>query len=321
MNENLTLAAILVGIIHSGIRLATPYLYASIGEMFAQRSGVLNLGVEGIMLMGAFGGFYGLYQTGNPWIGLMAALLVGGLMGLLMAFISVTLKAEQGISGIGLYLFGLGASSLLFKTLLGTVEGVNGFRELNFCVASLGLDSTFCLSQVPVIGEIFFRHSLLVYGAFALVPIAWWVLGKSTWGLNIRAVGQNPAAADSLGVSVARVRYTTVTLGGMLAGVAGASLAISLLNIFQEGMTNGMGFIAVALVYFGSWTPIGVMAGALFFSLINALQLWLQVLGWPIPSNLAVMLPYVLTILALAFPFKRSLQPAALTKPFERGEN
>lgn len=321
MNENLTVLAIIVGIAHSGLRLATPYLYAAIGETFAQRSGVLNLGVEGIMLMGAFSGFYALFQTGSPLLGLLAAAAVGALMGLAMAFISVTLKAEQGISGIGLFMFGLGISSLLFKTMLGTVEGVNGFRELNFCLASLGLDSTFCLSQVPVVGEIFFSHSVMVYGAFALVPVAWWVLNKTTLGLKIRAVGQNPQAADSLGVSVARVRYFTVTLGGLLAGVAGASLSISLLNIFQEGMTNGQGFIAVALVYFGSWTPFGVLGGALLFSLVNALQLWVQVLGLNLPSDVAVMLPYLLTIIALAFPFRRALQPAALTKPFERGQN
>jgi simple sugar transport system permease protein len=305
-----------VGIVHSGLRLATPYLYAAIGETFAQRSGVLNLGVEGIMLMGAYSGFYVLFQTGNPVLGLLAAAVVGALLGLAMAFISVTLKAEQGISGIGLFMFGLGASSLLFKTTLGTVEGVEGFRELNFC-----FPGGFCLSQIPVVGEIFFRHSVMVYGAFALVPIAWWVLNKTTWGLKIRAVGQNPQAADSLGVSVARVRYATVTLGGLLAGVAGASLSISLLNIFQEGMTNGQGFIAVALVYFGSWTPFGVLGGALLFSLVNALQLWVQVLGLNLPSDVAVMLPYLLTIIALAFPFRRALQPAALTKPFERGQN
>ncbi len=321
MTEGLSILAIFVGIAHSGLRLATPYLYAAIGETFAQRSGVLNLGVEGIMLMGAYSGFFVAFKTGNLVLGLLAAIVAGGIMGLVMAFVSVTLNAEQGISGIGLFLFGLGASSLLFKTTLGTVEGVNGFSELNFCLASLGLDSNFCLSQIPIIGEIFFRHSILVYGAFALIPIAGWVLNKTTWGLSIRAVGQNPQAADSLGVSVARVRYFTVTLGGMLAGVAGASLSISLLNIFQEGMTNGQGFIAVALVYFGSWTPLGVLAGALLFSLVNALQLWVQVLGLKIPSDVAVMLPYLLTIIALAVPFKRALQPAALTKPFERGEN
>ena len=321
MNENLSILAIMVGIAHSGLRLATPYLYAAIGETFAQRSGVLNLGVEGIMLMGAYSGFFVVFKSGSPWLGLLAAAAVGALMGLAMAFISVTLKAEQGISGIGLFMFGLGASSLLFKTTLGTVEGVQGFPQLNFCLAGLGLDSAYCLNQVPILGEVFLNHSLLVYGAFALVPVAWWVLNKTTWGLNIRAVGQNPQAADSLGVSVTRVRYFTVTLGGLLAGIAGASLSISLLNIFQEGLTNGQGFIAVALVYFGSWTPFGVLAGALLFSLVNALQLWVQVLGLNIPSDVAVMLPYLLTILALAFPFRRALQPAALTRPFERGEN
>ena len=316
MNDDISILAIIIGIAHSGIRLATPYLYAAIGETFAQRSGVLNLGVEGIMLMGAFSGFYVAFTSGSLLLGLLAAIIVGGLIGVAMAFVSVTLQAEQGISGIGFFLFGLGASSLLFKTLLGTVEGVDGFPELELCLSE-GL----CLAHIPIIGEIFFNHSVLVYGAFALVPISWWVINKTTWGLNIRAVGQNPQAADSLGVSVARVRYMTVTLGGMLAGVAGASLSISLLNIFQEGMTNGQGFIAVALVYFGSWTPVGVLGGALLFSLVNALQLWVQVLGLNIPSDVAVMMPYLLTIIALAFPFKRAFQPTALTKPFERGEN
>ncbi len=321
MNEGLSVVAILVGIAHSGLRLATPYLYAAIGETFGQRSGVLNLGVEGIMLMGAYSGFFVVFKTGNLWLGLLAAAIVGILMGLLMAFSSVTLQAQQGISGIGLYMFGLGASSLLFKTTLGTIEGVEGFPELHFCLSSLGFNSTYCLSDIPILGEIFLGHSILVYGAFALVPISWWVLNKTTWGLKVRAVGQNPQAADTLGVNVNRIRYMTVMLGSMLAGIAGASLSISLLNIFQEGLTNGQGFIAVALVYFGSWTPVGVLAGALLFSLVNALQLWVQVLGLNLPSDVAVMLPYLLTIIALAFPFRRALQPAALTKPFERGEN
>lgn len=313
--EELTLLAIIVGVAHSGLRLATPYLYAALGEMLGQRSGVLNLGVEGIMLMGAFTGFYTVFTTGSPTLGLLVALLVGGLMGLIMAVVSITLQAEQGISGIGLYLFGLGGSSLLFKTGLGSVEGVNGFSELRLCLGS------FCLADIPVLGEIFFHHSIVVYIAYALVPIMWWVLNKTTWGLNIRAVGQNPKAADSLGVNVARVRYLCVIIGSALAGVGGASLSISLLNIFQEGMTNGIGFIAVALVYFGSWTPVGVLLGALLFSLVNALQLWVQVLDLNIPSDVAVMLPYLLTVIALALPFRRMAKPAALTVPFQRGEN
>ncbi len=315
-NGDLTTLTIVVGILHSGIRLATPYLYAAIGEMFSQRSGVLNLGVDGIMLMGAFFGFFTVFKTGSLLLGVLAAALIGGLMGLILCVVSITYQAEQGISGIGLFMFGLGASSLLFKTMLGTVEGIQGFSELNFC-----LTDSFCLAEVPVIGDIFFHHSLMTYGAFALVPLAWWVLNKTTWGLKVRSVGQNPEAADSLGVNVIQVRYTAVTLGGVLAGIAGASLSISLLGIFQENLTNGMGFIAVALVYFGSWKPLGVLAGALLFSTVNALQLWVQVLNLNIPSDVAVMLPYLLTIIALALPFRRALQPAMLTKPFTRGEN
>jgi len=255
MTQELTLAAIIIGILHSGIRLATPYLYAAVGEMFGQRAGVLNLGVDGIMLMGAFFGFYAVYQTGNVWIGVAAAIVVGILMGLLMAVVSITFQAEQGISGIGLYMFGLGLSSLLFKTMLGTVEGVQGFSELKFQITQ-----NFSLYDIPIIGPIFFNHSVLTYGAFLLVPVSAYILNKTTWGLKIKAAGQNPEAADSLGVNVTTVRYMAVILGSALAGLAGASLSISLLNIFQENMTNGMGFIAVALVYFGSWRPYGVLA-------------------------------------------------------------
>ncbi len=316
MSENLTMAAIILGILHSGIRLATPYLFASIGETISQRAGVLNLGVEGIMLMGAFFGFYATMQTGNPWIGLLAALIVGAMMGLLMAIASITFQAQQGISGIGLFMFGAGVSSLLFKTMVGNVVSVNGFSELTFCVSD-----TLCLSKIPVLGDIFFSHSIVTYAAFALVPFTAWMLNETTWGLNIRSAGQNPEAVDSLGVSVTAVRYAAVIVGSALAGIAGASLSISLLGLFQENMTNGMGFIAVALVYFGSWKPRGVLLGALLFSTINALQLWVQVLDLNIPSDVAVMLPYLLTIIALALPFRRSMQPAALTKPFKRGEN
>lgn len=310
MINDLLAANVIIGILSSGIRLATPYLYATIGETFGQRSGVLNLGVDGQMLLGAFAGFYVAFTTGNLWLGLLAAMLVGSLMGLAMGFISVTLKAEQGISGIGVYLFGLGMSDLLFQKTLGTVETVRGFRPIHIPV----------LSDIPVIGEILFSHNILVYIAFALVPISWFVLNKTTLGLKIRAVGENPHAADSLGVSVAGIRYFTLIIGGTLSGVAGASLSIALLNVFQQNMTNGLGFIAVALVYFGGWRPFGVLVGSLLFSMVNALQLWVQVLNIPIPSDIAVMMPYLLTILALVIAVQRVRPPAALTKPFERGD-
>ena len=303
-------ATVIIGILASGIRLATPYLYAAIGETFGQRSGVLNLGVEGQMLLGAFAAFYVVFVTENLWLGVLAALVVGALMGLAMAFVTVNLQAQQGISGIGFYLFGLGMSDLLFQKLIGSVETVKGFPKLHIPL----------FSGLPVIGEIFFQQNILVYGAYLLVPIAWFILGKTTQGLKIRAVGENPEAADSLGVSVARVRYLTIILGGALSGIAGASLSIGLLNVFQQNMTSGLGFIAVALVYFGGWRPIGVLGGALLFSLVNSLQLWVQVLNIPIPSDIAVMMPYVLTILVLVVTVQRVRSPSALTKPFERGE-
>ena len=230
-------------------------------------------------------------------------------MGLLMAVISVTLQAQQGISGIGIYLFGLGLSDLLFKVMVGTVETVVGFRPAHIPF----------MSSIPVAGKIFFQHNVLVYGAFLLVPLAWFILNKTTLGLKIRAVGENPEAADSLGVSVVRVRYFTLIMGGTLSGIAGASLSIALLNVFQQNLTSGLGFIAVALVYFGGWRPVGVMAGALIFSTVNALQVWMQTLGIPIPPELAIMLPYVFTIVALVVMVQRVRPPSALTKPFERG--
>ena len=222
----------------SAIRLATPYIFAALGETFAQRSGVLNLGVDGMMLMGAFAGFYAVYITqqsqtvSEPMsllFGVFIALAVGGLMGLAMAFVSVTLKAKQGISGIGIYLFGLGLSELLFHQWVGTPRTVKGFPRLTFPI----------LTDIPIIGEIFFHHNLLVYVAFALVPISAYILNRTTFGLMIRAVGQNPEAADAMGVSVARVRYATVTIGGMLAGLAGASLSIALISLFQQNLTAG----------------------------------------------------------------------------------
>jgi len=306
----LSLAA-LIGILTSTIRLATPYLYASIGESFGQLSGVVNLGVDGIMLVGAYVALLVALFTGSLWLGMLSAAIVGLLMGLLMSVISVTLKAEQGISGIGLYMFGLGLSSLLFRMTMGTVKTIVGFQPVKIPI----------LGDIPVIGPIFFQQSVVVYGAFLLVPMAWWILDKTTWGLRIKAVGQNPAAADSLGVSVDRVRYMSVCVGSILAGIAGASLSLATVNLFQENLTAGMGFIAVALVYFGGWRPLGILAGALLFSSVNALQLWMQVLGVRIPSDIAVMLPYLLTIIVLAISAGRVRPPAALNKPFERGES
>jgi ABC-type uncharacterized transport system permease subunit len=310
MSEVFT-TAVMVAVVASAIRLAVPLLLASLGETFGQRSGVLNLGVDGIMLLGAFTGYYTVLKSGNVWLGLLAAGIVGLFLGLASAVIAVTLKAEQGISGIGVYLFGLGMSDLLFQKLVGSPIPIDTFPELSIPL----------LSDIPYIGEMFFQHSLVIYLAFAAIPVATFVMNRTTFGMNIRAVGEYPDAADTLGVSVSGVRYAAEIIGGTLAGLAGGVLAITL-GIFQQNLTNGAGFIAIALVYFGAWRPIGIMIGALLFGFVNALVLELKTLEI-IPrdlSNIAAMAPAIITILALVFVARRFRAPSALTKPFTRGK-
>ncbi len=309
--DNLFSVATIFGILGMAVRLAMPYLYAGLGELLDQCAGCFNLGTEGIMMMGAFTAFYVVYRTENLLLGILSAAVVGLLMGLIMSVISVTLKAAQGISGIGLSMFGVGLSSLLFKTLLdGTVLSVNGFRSVRIPV----------LGDIPYIGDAFFNHNPMVYVAYVLIPICSIFLYKTTLGLKIRSVGQNPQAADTLGVSVDKIRYLCICLGSIMAGIAGSTFSIANINMFQEKMTNGTGYIAVALVYFSGWKPKGVLFGALLFSFVNALQLRMQVLGINIPSDIAMMMPYILTIVTLIFVKSRDA-PAALAKPYERSEN
>jgi ABC-type uncharacterized transport system permease subunit len=300
---------VLTATVASGIRLATPFLLASLGETIGQRSGVLNLGVDGIMLLGAFAAYYVDLHTQDVWLAVVAGAVVGAALGLVTAVVSVTLKAEQGISGIGVYLFGLGMSDLLFQKLVGTPVPAPSFPQANVPL----------LSSMPGIGKMFFQANLVVYLAFLLVPALAFVLNRTTYGMNIKAVGENPGAADSLGVSVSRIRYSTVILGSTMAGLAGAALAVQL-GIFQQNLTQGEGFIAVALVYFGAWRPYGVLAGSLLYGMVAAIVLTWKTLGI-IPqsaSDLAAMAPAVLTVVALVVVARRFRQPTALAKPFER---
>jgi general nucleoside transport system permease protein len=309
MSKFLTIT-VLTATAASGIRLAAPFLLASLGETIGQRSGVLNLGVEGVMLLGAFGSYYTVLQTGDLWLAALVGLAIGAVMGLVTAVVSVTLKAEQGISGIGVFLFGLGMSDLLYQKLVGTPRPVAQLPVVNLPL----------LADIPGLGKMLFRQSLLVYLAILLVPILTFVLNRTTYGTNIKAVGENPAAADSLGVSVGKIRYSTVILGNALAGLAGATLAMEL-GIFQQNLTQGAGFIAVALVYFGAWRPWGVLAGSLLYGLVAAIVLQWKTLGI-IPlsaSDLAATAPAVITIIALVVVARRFKQPAALAKAYERG--
>lgn len=303
-------ATVIVATLSSGIRLAVPLLLASLGEAFGQRSGVLNLGVDGIMLLGAFGGYFTTLKTQSPWLGLAVGLGIGLVLGLLSSVISVSLLAEQGISGIGVYLFGLGMSDLLFQRLVGTPLPAASFQKSPIPL----------LSEIPVLGDLFFNHSIPIYLAFLAIPVSTVIINRTRFGMNIRAVGENPEAADSQGISVMRVRYAAVTIGGVLAGAAGAVLAIGL-GIFQQNLTNAQGFIAIALVYFGAWRPLGVMLGSLVYGMVSAVVLLLKTRGI-IPlgaSDLAAMIPAVITVLALVVAARRFRAPTALTKPFIRG--
>ncbi len=307
--ENTVGQGIIIGIVATGIRLATPYLLAALGEMFTQRAGIYNLGLEGVMLIGAFAGFFVTLTTGSPYIGLLIAMAAGAAMGLIMGVVSITLKAEQGISGIGLYLLGWGIAGLFYRLYVGGITTIKGLEPVSMPF----------LSDIPVVGPTLFSHNVIVYLAFLLVPVCWVVLFKTTWGLKVRAVGTTPQAADTLGVSVNGIRYQCLILGGMMAGLAGAALTVGNTHMFADNITAGRGFIAVALVYFGRWSPWGILAGSLLFSMADSVQLWVQVLGINFPYELAVILPYVVTIIALAMTYGRIWAPAALGRPYDRG--
>ncbi len=309
MSDFLTVS-VLLATVASGIRLATPFLLAGLGETIGQRSGVLNLGVEGVMLLGAYGAYYATLRTDSVLLGIVVSLVVGGVMGIVYGVVTLALKAEQGISGIGIFIFGLGLSDLLFQKQVGTPTPIDGLGDL--AVPLLG--------DLPWVGEVLFHQNVLVYVAFLLVPAMWFVINKTPFGLNVRAVGETPEAADSLGVSVNRTRYMTIFVGNALAGLAGAALALEL-GIFQQNLTNGHGFIAIALVYFGAWRPSGVMAGSLVFGLVSATVLQWKTLGIVVGTTASIvgMFPAVLTILVLVLVSRRTGQPSALTRPFQRG--
>lgn len=296
----------------SGIRLSVPVLMTVLGEIITERAGVLNLGLEGIMAFGAFAGFAFAFLAGNIWLGLLAGFVAGGLLGLIMAFFSVTLKTNQVIAGISLVILGQGISAFLYRQLFGVSSRpprVEGFEEL----ALPGL------SEIPMVGPILFRHTIVVYLAVLLVVIVWIMLFRTTWGLKVRAVGENPSAADTSGIHVSRIRYTCVILGAGLAGLGGSALSAGQMGMFIENIIAGRGWIAIALVIFSRWHPALALIGAVLFGVADALQLRLQALGFEaVPYEFLLMLPYILTILVLVSQSGRGAGPAALGLPYTK---
>lgn len=294
------------------IRLATPILMPALGQLYTQRAGILNLGVEGTMLMGAICAFAATCATNNNLlIGLLAGLAGGVLYSLIMAWLSITMKANQVIAGIGMNILATGLAAFIYRVIF-------GIRALPAKVTTFSTVNIPVLSEIPVVGPILFQHNILVYAAFVLVPITWFILDKTTFGLKIKAVGEHPRAADSKGISVQGIRYASVLIGGAYAGIGGAFMTIAYLNTFTENVIGGFGYIAVSVVVFARFMPGRAMWGSLLFGLASALQLRLQAQGIGIPSQLLLMLPYIMTIIALIFASKNAEFPSAYTVPYSR---
>jgi len=263
-------------------------LYAALGEIVTERSGILNLGVEGMMLVGALCGFAGTYAFKNLWLGLLVAVLAGGGMALIHAFFSISLRVNQVVSGLALTILGTGLTNFLGRPMLGKTA-------LRFTPYKVPL-----LCDIPIIGKIFFTQNPLVYPAYLLVPLFSFLLYRTHAGLILRSVGENPSAADTVGLSVKKIRYISTIVGGAFAGFAGAYLSLGYIPGWKEGMTAGQGWIAIAMVIFAMWDPARAVIGSLLFGFINALQYYFQIsaAAW-IPAYILKMLPYLLTIAVL----------------------
>ncbi len=303
-----------ISVLAAAISAGTAILYACLGEILCERAGVLNLGVEGMMLMGALGGFAVNYWTSDPWLGVLAAMLVGGLMSLIHAVLTVTLRANQVVSGLALTIFGTGLAAFLGQPLVGQPA------PAAFVTTPIPV-----LDAIPVLGPIFFQQDMLTYGLYVLVPLLWWYMFRTRPGLHLRAVGEDPATTDAMGLSVARLRYLYVVLGGVLAGVGGATISLATNPSWVEGITAGRGWIAVALVIFATWSPLRAALGAYLFGGIEAVQFRLQSAGTPISPFFLNMLPYLFTIVVLVLATRETVRrragaPAALGIAYVREE-
>ncbi len=309
------LLTFLIGLTGATLRVATPLIYATIGEVYTERAGILNLGIEGIMFLGAFVGFAVAAQASNAgmggylWLGLFGAIVAGVVMGVLMGLFSVTLGVNQHVSGLGITLLSIGLSLFGFRVVFGessVLPSVEPFGQFSI------------FGNLPVLGAIF-KQYLLTYIAFvALIPLAWWVLYRTSFGLQLRAVGENPEAADAAGVNVYWMRYAALMLGGALMAIGGAFLSLAQLGAFSPGIIAGRGWVSIALVIFAKWDPVRAMWGALLFGGVFALQLRLQTLGMDLPFEFFLALPYIVTIIALAITGRNAAYPGAYLKAYRR---
>jgi len=311
MTQELTLYGFLVPTLTATVIAGTALLYAALGEILSERVGVLNLGVEGMMMTGAVVGYLAALGTGSPWVGLLASAAGAGALALVHAFLTVTLRANQIVSGLALTIFGTGFSSYLGKPVIG-VALKNPFLP----------SPVPGLSQIPFFGPVLFNHTAPVYLSYILVPVIWYWLFRTRPGLHLRSIGENPGAADAMGLSVFGTRYLYVALGGALSGMAGAYLSLAVAPSWIEGMTGGRGWVAVALVVFSAWNPTRALFGAYLFGGVEALTFRIQAVGSTVSSHVLNTLPYLFTIAVLLIATRyargRYSAPASLGLPYDR---
>jgi general nucleoside transport system permease protein len=294
------------------VRLATPIALGALAGILCERSGVVNIAIEGLMLTGACVGFIVALALGNSWLGLLAAIAAGGVIVMLHALLSIRFKIDQIISGTVINILAVGVTGFLRANVILPME------QGQVTGAALQVMPIPLLSQIPVLGPIFFNHRPITYLMLILVPLLHLLLFRTAWGLRTRAIGEHPRAADTMGIDVIRMRYMNVFYSGLMAGLAGAWFSIEATFNFDDLMTNGRGFIALAAMIFGKWTPFGALAGALIFSSADALQIKIQGFDFALPPQFLQMLPYLITIVVLAGVIGRARPPAAAGKPYEK---
>ena len=307
-------AMISVSVLSAAVRIATPLLLAALGEMVTERAGILNLGVEGTISVGAFTGYIVADTSGSLYLGVLGGLLGGVFLAAIMAFLTVTVKVEHVVAGLALNLFGIGMAFFLLRTVFGT-DGVEVPSVDTFSPVEIPL-----LSKLPAVGDILFSQHWLTY-LVVVIAIAMWVfLERTTYGLELRSVGHNPEACDMRGVNVQRIQYAAVMFGGGMAGLAGAFLTLFATGLYFPDISAGRGWVALAIVIFGNWRMGRIVFGALLFGYLEAYQLSLQGRGVNVPNQLLLALPFVLTIVALVANRSRSREPLHLGVPYFRGQ-
>lgn len=309
MDLDFNTAALLTGWMAATVRLAGPLLLVALGELYAERAGVLNIGIEGMMLLGALAAYLATWITGEPWLGMLAAVVSGMVVGMFLAFMYVTVRASQVVVGIIFNIFALGLASYIYRLAMG---GVAGAQTVPMFMAK----PVPWLSDIPFLGRMLFHHTMPLYLTAALVLVAGVVLYRTTFGLNLRAVGENPRAADTAGINVVNYRYIAVLISTVAAGAAGAYLVLAQVGQFRETIVAGQGFIALAIVIFGRWDPYRAAIAALIFGAADALQLTLQMFDTGVPAQLLLALPYIVTILAMSGIIGKAHQPDALMVPY-----